>query len=142
MRSVSATSAMVAMFLLSAPVFADGDSINLRLDGADAFEARQTCTDAAGLKYPCGGLATEVLSALLQLGPLRCERTGWSYDRPVMRCTVELDVSCELVRQGWAVVDPRYSKRCQPQQDAAKLEKRGAWAGTFVSPSTWRAGGR
>lgn len=136
MKMLVAATAIMA--LLATPALADGDTFTVRLDGADAFETKQLCSGPDGQDIACGTLSTAALRAIIEHGKLACDITDWSYERPVMKCSVTLDVSCELVRTGWAMVDPRYSKRCSAAEAEARNAKRGAWAGTFTLPWIWR----
>src|SRR6516162_6703576 len=61
----------------------DGDTvvisdIHIRLEGIDAPEADQTCTDANGKSWPCGQTATRELRSLM---PRAVAATAQSRDR-------------------------------------------------------------
>ena len=133
----------VAVFLLclfASPVSAetvrviDGDGLRLdgvsvRLWGIDAPELRQTCQQSGNL-YPCGERARDALQAALRDSVPRCERvSGDRYGRTVARCFVgDDDLAAIMVRQGWAVDYPRYSKGAYAsEQDAASDAGRGLW---------------
>ena len=47
-----------------------------------------------------------------------------------------------IVSEGWALAYRKYSMEYVPAEDRARSEKRGMWAGMFVSPEEWRKGNR
>ncbi len=123
----------------------DGDTfqlggVKIRPAGFDAPEMQQKCLDARGREYACGERALAALATLIQGKVMVCIATGKrSYGRLVARCTVEgQDIGWEMVKSGWAFVDPRFSQQNMPAQEAARAERRGMWAGTFEFPWTWR----
>jgi endonuclease YncB( thermonuclease family) len=63
-----------------------------------------------------------------------------SRGRPVMRCyTGDLELNAEMVRLGFAVDCYRYSRgRYQAIEQEARAARRGAWAGTFVTPAVFK----
>lgn len=127
----------------------DGDTIEIhgtriRLDGIDAPESWQTCTDAAGTEYRCGKVAAEALDAFLAASrPTHCREVDRdSYRRVVAICTRAdgVEVNAWLVRSGHALDWPRYSKgKYQRDQEAAARAKRGIWIGWFEYPWVERA---
>jgi endonuclease YncB( thermonuclease family) len=44
-----------------------------------------------------------------------------------------------LVQQGWAVAFRKYGTDYIPQEDEARLARRGMWVGAFEMPWDWRA---
>ncbi|GGK28423.1 thermonuclease family protein [Salinarimonas ramus] len=129
----------------------DGDTIRLcgldtsvRLYGIDAPESGQPCRNAAGRSYRCGSEATATLSDLIgRTGRVSCERKDVDrYGRIVAVCRAGgLDINAEMVRQGWAVEYRRYSDgRYRDEEAAARDERRGLWAGSFVAPWDHRRG--
>lgn len=57
------------------------------------------------------------------------------YKRIVAICRIgKLDLGAEMVRAGWALAFVRYSSDYVAQESAARLAKRGLWAGTFQPP--------
>jgi endonuclease YncB( thermonuclease family) len=128
----------------------DGETLSLvdgrrvRLWGVDAPEPDQTCRRGAET-YPCGLVAREVLGALVAGAELRCDGRGADrHGREVSQCWVDgRDLARELVRAGWALDDGRYSGgRYALPQRLAEEERIGLWAGEFLRPWDWRAGGR
>lgn len=134
----------------------DGDTIRLggvrvRLWGIDAPEAHQTCLDASGRPWACGEAATAALRKMLaDGGGVECEAVDRDrYGREVARCwtlcpktwpcITHRDLSSRMVALGLAVEWPKYSHGAyQDQQQAAKAEHLGIWAGTFTEPAEWR----
>lgn len=123
----------------------DGDGIELagqsvRLWGIDAPELGQECSKD-GRRYPCGEKAKDALTAFLGAAAPICETVNRDrYGREVAKCEVAGDDLARLmVRSGWAVDWPRYSKSAYAEdQDEAEAHKRGLWAGFFAAPWEWR----
>jgi endonuclease YncB( thermonuclease family) len=125
----------------------DGDTIDvgrqrIRLHGIDAPEGGQTCNDADGKRYLCGSKAAFALADFVGETNVRCTPLDRDqYGRIVARCFArETDVAAFLVKSGWALDWPRYSRRAYAsEQQDAKNAKRGMWIGKFVEPWNWRA---
>ena len=115
----------------------------LRLYGVDAFESKQHCRDGDGRLWPCGGVATERLRALVASPDFVCHVDHEFIDRHAREfavCTVGgEDVGAALVREGLAFAYGRGSHYL-PIEAEAKRERRGAWAGSFVRPQYFREG--
>ena len=121
----------------------DGDSFNLdiRLFGIDAPEAGQSCKDASGQDYPCGRIAHDALRGLLQKEIVRCELKGMDDrgERPVAICYADgIDIGGALVDQGLAVASRAHTEKYVPNEERAKADKRGLWAGEFEWPWLYR----
>lgn len=122
----------------------DGDSIemhgrNLRLHGVDAPESAQNC-ERDGLAWRCGQQAAFALADFIGEGVVSCDQLDTDfYKRPVVRCFLgQRDINAWLVSEGWAVAFRRYSLDYIAQEDAARLAKRGIWAGNFEYPEDYR----
>ena len=122
----------------------DGDTLavagqRVRLHGIDAPETRQSCT-RDGSRWPCGEAATRAMRRLAGNAPVRCEvRDRDRYGRAVATCfSAGRDVQQQLVRQGLALAYRKYSTRYVRDEDAARAEGLGLWAGEFVEPWNWR----
>lgn len=123
----------------------DGDTLSIegthiRLEGIDAPEAEQTCTDAKGESWSCGKRAASELRAYIHGQRVTCKAMEVDkYDRVVGICTLpdSSDINAWMVRQGWAI-SYGYSGHYEPEQAAAEGEKRGLWVGTFTRPAQWR----
>jgi len=123
----------------------DGDSIrfgaeSIRLLGLDAPEIEQTCIDPNGQIWTCGQAARQRLEQLMAQGRIECRSQKRDrYDRSLAICTVNgLDVGSVLVSEGLAVSYYDY----QDQENEARSNKLGMWAGEFVTPRNWRRGER
>jgi endonuclease YncB( thermonuclease family) len=115
----------------------------LRLEGADAFESKQTCRDALDHAWACGAVATERLRQLVNRPDFSCRIDPEFIDRHAREFSVCFtegrDVAAILVREGLAFAygrDPQYL----PLENEAKEARRGAWAGHFVRPQYFRQG--
>lgn len=126
----------------------DGDTIEIhgkriRLDGIDAPETAQLCSDKKSKSVRCGARSANALATYLaQSQPTRCSIVGTDqYGRLIGTCKRQdgRDVSEWLVRNGHALDWPRHSGgRYQVYQQAAKGERTGLWAGRFDEPWVWR----
>ena len=96
----------------------DGDSIEIagarvRLEGIDAPELNQSCTDSRGQPWSCGRTAAQELRSHIAGRELRCEPSGRDrYDRMLAICVLPdgSDVNAWLVRQGWALASGRATR--------------------------------
>jgi endonuclease YncB( thermonuclease family) len=123
----------------------DGDTIEIhgqriRLEGIDAPESRQSCTDAAGAEYRCGQVAAFALADRIDRAVVKCKGDERDrYRRRLAVCSADgIDLSAWLVEQGLAVAYRKYSTAYIPQEDEARTAKRGLWAGVFELPWEWR----
>lgn len=123
----------------------DGDTIEIhgeriRLFGIDAPESSQSC-GAGNQVHRCGQRAALALADLTQRRRVDCECRGTDrYRRHVATCRLSgLDLAAWLVREGYAVAMRRYSTRYVPEEDAARAQHKGVWAGPFEMPWDWRA---
>jgi endonuclease YncB( thermonuclease family) len=123
----------------------DGDSIEMagvriRLDGIDAPELDQSCTDGNGRPWSCGRTAADELRRYLRGRELTCEPSGHDqYRRAIAVCTLPdgSDVNAWIVRQGWALASGR-SGHYRSEENEAQAARRGIWGGTFTPPKEWR----
>ena len=123
----------------------DGDTLEvrgerIRLHGIDAPETTQVCQDGSGRDYRCGRTAGRALSDKIGGRRVSCERRAVDrYGRVVAVCRAGgQDLNRWLVRQGMAIAYGSYSVNYVPAEIAARLDRRGIWAGTFVAPEKWR----
>lgn len=124
----------------------DGDSlradeIRIRLHGIDAPEMKQKCSSDDGSLYHCGIAARRYLVKLLQPpSEIQCHTiTKDRYKRLVMRCfKAGIDINAAMVRAGWAVAYRRYSKDYIAEENQARSQGKGMFAGAFQMPETWR----
>jgi endonuclease YncB( thermonuclease family) len=123
----------------------DGDTViisgtHIRLEGIDAPESIQNCTDAGGKQWACGNRATRELRNYIRGREIVCEEKALDrYRRTLAICKLPdgTDINAWMVRQGWAIAYG-FVKVYQSEQDEAEKAKRGIWAGTFMEPSEWR----
>lgn len=123
----------------------DGDTIEIsgtriRLEGIDAPELDQTCTDLEGKTWACGRAALGELKAHIRGRELTCNgRARDRYKRVLAVCALPdgTAINAWMVQQGWAVAYGFAKVYASEQADAAQA-KRGLWAGSFVPPSQWR----
>ena len=127
------------------PSITDGDTlrigdIRIRLLGIDAPETKQTCTDANGKIYHCGIVSTDALVNKIGGRSIDCRLNGkQSYNRELGTCYLkEDDLNKWMVRNGVAVAYRHYSTAYVADEDAAKAEKKGLWAGSFEMPWDFR----
>ncbi|TCU12831.1 thermonuclease family protein [Rhizobium sullae] len=115
---------------------ADGDSLTLgaermRLRGIDAPELNQSC-ERGGTRWACGWEARATLQRLVAGSDTRCggsERD--QYDRLLVVCrSGGIDLNAEMVARGMAVSYGNYER----EEERARVEKAGLWAGTFERP--------
>jgi endonuclease YncB( thermonuclease family) len=133
--------------LVGVPSVIDGDTIEIhgeriRLNGIDAPESAQLCTNAAGKTYRCGQVASLALAEFLKAhGPTACiEVDRDKFRRKVAVCTAKgTDIGEWMVRQGYALDWPKYSAGFYiGAETEARAAKRGIWAGSFERPWQWR----
>jgi endonuclease YncB( thermonuclease family) len=137
--------AVVRPPVVGAAWIVDGDSIrigsiSIRLDGIDAPEWDQTCTDSGGRTWACGRAATRHLKEHAAGRTLRCQPKAIDrYGRTIATCLLPdgSDVNAWLVREGWAVAYG-FSRIYTAEEADAKAAKRGIWSGSFIYPSEWR----
>lgn len=118
----------------------DGDTLaaadrRLRLEGIDAPEIGQSCS-SDGRTLACAEAARRRLAALAQRSDFLCRGGAKDrYDRLLVRCrTGEADVNATLVRDGLAVSYGDY----RAEEEAARRDRLGLWAGDFERPADWR----
>lgn len=122
--------------------------VRVRLFGIDAPEKEQMCKTADLAYYGCGHEAkNKLIRIIMNAGRLLCQKQHEDrYGRTVAICYAfdpktdkALDMAEELVRAGWAVDWPHYSKGkyAEAQRDA-QTNKRGIWQGEFQLPADYR----
>jgi endonuclease YncB( thermonuclease family) len=121
----------------------DGDTIHIaripiRLEGLDAPEKDQPCIDQAGNSWPCGQIATRQLRERIRERPVTCRpRAIDRYGRVVATCSFAdgAVMNAWLVSQGLAIASGGIYAS---EETDAKADKRGIWAGSFITPREWR----
>jgi endonuclease YncB( thermonuclease family) len=125
----------------------DGDTIEIhgsriRLFGIDAPESSQLCRGEGSKHYWCGQQAANALFDFIANRIVGCvELDQGPYGRVIAVCSVEgIDLADWLVRHGYAMDYPRYSKGDYASaQREGKQHERGIWAGSLVEPWRFRA---
>ena len=111
----------------------------VRLEGIDAPEADQTCHQA-GERYPCGAVAARALRSWIEAGIVMCRISGQDLEGRLVgfcRLADQTDLGEWLVLRGHALAYRRYSTQYVIQEDHARQERSGLWAGEFVTPQEW-----
>ena len=129
----------------------DGDTFrlrtgeNVRLFGVDAFELKQTGRERGGAVVPLGEQARSVLLPYAQPDALVTPTGDMTYGRPVASLERHGDAGKALLNNGLGIAIPAYLKadpaRLTQYMEAerdARLNRRGAWAGSFEQPSSFR----
>ena len=124
----------------------DGDTlavggVRVRLEGIDAPEIMQTCTDASGKAWECGAEATRILARLVANVVVSCEERGLDkYKRLLGVCRAGgIEVNAELVRRGLAWAFTRYSQTYVSLEAEARRARLGIWAGAAQPAWDYRA---
>jgi endonuclease YncB( thermonuclease family) len=131
--------------LAGPPRVIDGDTIavgsrHVRLQGIDAPETEQVCLDAHGEQWTCGIAARDHLFAHIAGRPITCAARGEDrYGRTLATCSAGGEnLNAWMVHEGWALAYVQYSHEYVDDEDAARAQRRGMWAGAFIAPWDWR----
>ena len=128
----------------------DADDIEVeghrvRLARIDAPEHGQMATSLDHKPVDQGEKAKEALIDKVEGKEVRVDIIGLDtrYNRLIGEVYLgELDISREMVREGWAWAYMKYGgKRYEKEEDEAKRERRGIW-GQHVAPWQWRQRGK
>jgi endonuclease YncB( thermonuclease family) len=131
--------------ITGAAIVLDGDTIrigrtSIRLFGIDAPEKNQTCANGLNQDYTCGVTSAAFLRQAIDNREVSCDGKGTDrYKRLLAVCFAgEVNLNVALVRSGWAVAFRRYSKNYVDEEEQAKRDRVGMWAGKFQAPEDWR----
>ena len=131
----------------------DGDTIRIekkkiRLFGIDAPEKKQKCQKpwltisfmTFNKDYPCGEISKLKLKNKINNKFITCKSTNKDrYKRFIAECFKgKTNINRWMVRNGYAIVYKKYSKKYLAAENLAKNEKLGLWVGTFEMPWEWR----
>ena len=131
----------------------DGDTIKIknnkiRLFGIDAPESKQQCQkpwlSISFLKfnknYQCGKISTNKLKSKINNKLIICKSDNKDrYNRFIAECYKDKkNINRWMVLNGYAVAYRKYSKKFVSQENLAKKDRLGLWAGTFEMPWDWR----
>tara|TARA_A100001011_G_scaffold393427_1_gene483234 strand:- start:936 stop:1463 length:528 start_codon:yes stop_codon:yes gene_type:complete len=131
----------------------DGDTIKIekkkiRFFGIDAPEKKQKCRKAwltisfitFNKDYPCGEISTLKLKNKINNKFITCKPINKDkYKRFIAECFKgKTNINRWMVRNGYAVVYKKYSKKYLAAENLARNEKLGLWSGKFKMPWEWR----
>ena len=123
----------------------DGDTFDIggeriRLEGIDAPEMTQTCTNADGGTWACGRAAERALSQMTVGQIVLCDRKGHDkYKRTLAVCYVAgEDINSLLVRRGLARAFVKYSLAYSAEEESARAEHLGVWQADNIAPWDYR----
>ena len=127
------------------PNITDGDTIKIlnkriRFHGVDAPENKQICIKNFK-EYSCGQEATNALKKKINKKRVICKVQDKldRYNRYIGVCFLgDINLNKWMVRNGYAVAYRRYSKDYIKDENYAKKNKIGLWAGDFIHPEKWR----
>lgn len=135
-----------AQVMLGKAIAVDGDTIHFgderfRLHGIDALEATQQCTRRTGGEWACGSEAKAFLANLISGKPLNCQPKGRdSNGLSVSTCRAGgIDLSAAMVRAGYAVALPEFSKTYVGLEAQARARGVGMWTSNFQMPGDYRS---
>jgi endonuclease YncB( thermonuclease family) len=147
---------VVLAFFATGPAWADdavvrdGDTIQLasvtyKLNGIDAPEFDQMCTDEHAEPWACGVEARDHLASLIGQHGVHCEDLGPTKTYAKWHsgvCTIEgetISLNQSLVRQGYALnFEPDAGGKFKEDEASAKDNRSGLWKGCFVAPQEFR----
>lgn len=125
----------------NARVLIDGQSLMVngqavRLDKIHAPHPDALCYRGYLYSWECGQRSRAALAALLSDLPVTCRGRIWSGDALVARCVRRdgVDIASALVRQGMAIVNRQYFTDYVEEENHARSNALGMWAGTFTPP--------
>jgi endonuclease YncB( thermonuclease family) len=131
----------------------DGDTIRIekkkiRFFGIDAPESKQLCQKtwlsisflSFNRDYPCGAISTKKLRNKINNKFIMCKSNNKDrYNRFIAECYKDkTNINRWMVLNGYAVAYRKYSKKFVSDENLAKRDKLGMWAGTFKMPWDWR----
>lgn len=130
--------------IVGKPHVIDSDTIEvagryIRIFGIDAPDLGQTC-NANGAVWSCGKEAVYALESLVGDKEVACVGDRRSLGRClVAKCYVGThDVARVVIFRGWALAHRETTDEYVPEEDDARVHKRGLWRGAFTPPWTYR----
>ena len=146
---------LCALWLIAAPVQADGitgklrvidgDTVDVgqtrvRIFGIDAPERDQPCTTLNGQNWGCGDWVTQQVRDLFEGQQVRCTPMDkYRYGRVVAKCFAnDTDIGARLVQDGLAFAYRKYAMDYDLDEKAALVAKRGIHGFTMQSPARYR----
>lgn len=117
------------------------DFVKIRMNGMDAPESKQTCTDENGDEYNCGHAATEHLKQIIGTDKVRCKMHKYDrYGRYLMTCYKPdgTDIHAQMVHDGYAVVSTYDPETYLDAEQYAINNALGIHKGRFRHPHCFR----
>ena len=112
----------------------------VRLDGLTLLDPDQTCQRDDGTTWPCGAAAKQAFEKLVRRQTVSCVISGTADGVRVGRCSADgRDLGAELVRGGHGFADGLLWAAYSDDEQTARAQKSGIWAGTAERPDAWRA---
>lgn len=113
----------------------------LILNGADAPELDQTCSDRQGLAWKCGLRAMDRLVQLAHGKRISCVGVSLSGKAVVANCRHgSIDLAKTMVSEGWAMSPSAVAPLFIVEERVAQSAGSGIWAGSAKRPWEVRAG--
>ena len=139
-----AASAAMAAEIVGRPHVVDGDTLeiagrHIRIFGIDAPDLGQTCK-ANGTVWSCGKEAVYALKNLVGDKEVTCVGDKGRLGRCLVRkCYVgPHDVARVMIFRGWALAHRETTDEYVPEEDDARIHRRGLWRGEFTPPWVYR----
>lgn len=111
------------------------------LNGADAPELDQTCSDRGGLAWKCGLRSMDRLVQLVHGKRVLCVGVAMAGKAVVANCRHGgIDIAQTMVREGWAMSPSAVAPLYVSEERAAQLAGSGVWSGSAKRPWEVRAG--
>jgi hypothetical protein len=112
----------------------------VRLEGLTLLDPDQTCQRDDGTTWGCGAAAKQAFEKLVRRRTVTCVIGGTVDDVRTGRCLADgRDLGAELVRGGHGFADGLLWAAYANDEQAARAQKSGLWAGTEERPDAWRA---
>lgn len=141
---------LIWLYLLFAPLamakvtVVDGDSLEIdgsriRLDGIDAPEFFQMCSDSKGKEYECGQVSKNYLQNLVSAHEVQCQCLPETdkYKRKVCECFAnKISLNRTMISSGHARA--YRSEKYEEDEKAAAQNYRGIWQGKHMRPALYR----
>ena len=143
--SLNLSTNIFANEIIGAANITDGDTIiilnnRIRFHGIDAPEKSQNCLKNFK-KYSCGKTASAELNKKISKNIVKCKVKDRKdrYNRYIGICYIgQINLNKWMVRNGYAIAYRKYSKDYIIDEEYAKKNKLGLWAGSFIHPEKWR----
>ena len=126
---------------------ADGDTIMVgrklvQLDGINAPELKQKCSDRQNRRYACGEKALKQMQKMVDGRQIMCNiRSENSFGRIIADCFANgQNVAEQMVKKGHAVARGLKGRDYLAFELKARKGQKGMWQGQFANSKVWRHG--